>query len=174
MSSKKFISSNDLCLFRKSFVNIKKVVQDNIFYHKKMVFHKKKIDKKKCFEKDFHKHFFSDGKLNVNLSYKPIRYVRSNRFIKKLKELKIGNFFPEIILDVHGMNILETKMELANLFTICYKKKISYISIIHGHGKEILKDKIPLWLSNHPDIVAFHESPRFFGKSASIFVIIEI
>ncbi|WP_343184104.1 endonuclease SmrB [Buchnera aphidicola (Ceratovacuna keduensis)] len=174
MNNKNFISLNDLFLFKKSFENIDKMVQDNIFYYKKNVCKKKKKYKKKIFEKDFHKYFFSKKNFNSNLSYKPIRYVRSNCFIKKLKKLIYGKVFPEIFLDVHGMNIVQTKIELANLFTICYEKKISYISIIHGHGKEILKKQIPLWLSNHPDIVAFHEAPRFSGKSTSIFVIIDI
>ncbi|BGI51313.1 MAG: endonuclease SmrB [Buchnera aphidicola (Ceratovacuna japonica)] len=174
MNDTNFISLKDLYLFKKSFKNIDRVVQDNVFHYEKNFCIKKKKYKKKYFEKDFHKYFFSKKNFNSNLSYKPIRYVRSHCFIKKLKELIYGNFFPEIFLDVHGMNMSETKLELANLFTICYEKRISYISIIHGHGREILKKQIPLWLSNHPDIIAFHEAPRFSGKSTSIFVIIDI
>ncbi|WP_343190010.1 endonuclease SmrB [Buchnera aphidicola] len=174
MKQKSFISYNDLYLFKKSFKNIDIMVQDNVFYYKKNVCSIKKKYKKKYFEIDFHRYFFSEKKISRNLSYEPIRYFRSNCFINKLKKLRYGKFFPEIFLDVHGMNSIETKKEIANLFSICYKKNFSYIRIIHGHGKEILKRKIPLWLSNHPDIVAFHESPRFLGKSNSIFVIIDI
>ncbi|WP_343188281.1 endonuclease SmrB [Buchnera aphidicola (Ceratoglyphina bambusae)] len=174
MNRKKFVSYNDFNLFKKSFNKIKKIVQDNVFHTRNNYCEKKNFYRKLCFEKDFHNYSLSKKKSNSRLSYKPIKYVRSNCFNKNLKEIIYGNFFPEIFLDVHGLNIIETKRELASLLTFCHKKKISCISIIHGHGKEILKKQIPFWLSNHPDIIAFHEAPRIYGKSSSIFVIIEI
>lgn len=44
---------------------------------------------------------------------------------------------------------------------------------MHGHGKHILKQQIPLWLAQHPNIIAFHQAPKVWGGSSSLLILIE-
>jgi len=45
---------------------------------------------------------------------------------------------------------------------------------MHGHGKHILKQQTPLWLAQHPDVLAFHQAPKELGGTASLLVLIEL
>ena len=44
---------------------------------------------------------------------------------------------------------------------------------MHGHGKHILKQQTPLWLAQHPDVLAFHQ-PKEWGGNAAILLLVEL
>ena len=44
---------------------------------------------------------------------------------------------------------------------------------MHGHGKHILKQQTPLWLAQHPDVIAFHQAPKEWGGDAALLVLVE-
>ncbi len=41
-------------------------------------------------------------------------------------------------------------------------------------GKHILKKQVPLWLAQHPDILAFHQAPLEFGGQGALSVLVEL
>ncbi len=43
-----------------------------------------------------------------------------------------------------------------------------------GHGKYILKQQPPLWLTHHPYVMAFHQAPKMFGGDAALLVLVLI
>ena len=45
---------------------------------------------------------------------------------------------------------------------------------MHGHGKHILKQQTPLWLAQHPHVMAFHQAPKEYGGDAALLVLIEV
>ena len=45
---------------------------------------------------------------------------------------------------------------------------------MHGIGKYILKQKAPMWLAQHPDVMAFHQAPLEFGGAGALLVLIDI
>lgn len=57
------------------------------------------------------------------------------------------------------MNQQQAKQELAALLTLCQKENIHVASVMHGIGKHILKQRIPSWLAQHPNVRAFHQAP---------------
>jgi len=47
-------------------------------------------------------------------------------------------------------------------------------SVMTGQGKHILKQQTPLWLAQHPHVMAFHQAPKMFGGDAALLVLIEV
>ncbi|WP_343192666.1 endonuclease SmrB [Buchnera aphidicola (Taiwanaphis decaspermi)] len=148
----------------------KKIVQDTIFhFHKR----KKKNIKKENYEQELNNFYFSKNKSNILYQFDPICYFREDCDKKKIYKLKKGIYKPGIFLDLHGLTQKEARRELGYLFRICQKEKIFCANIMHGHGKNILKNSIPFWLSQHPDVIAFHRSPKIFGYNAALLVLID-
>ena len=88
--------------------------------------------------------------------------------------MRRGDFSPEIILDLHGLTQQEAKNELAALINCCKKEGLYCCSVVHGVGKHILKRQVPLWLAQHPDILAFHQAPLEFGGQGALLVLVEL
>lgn len=162
-------------LFRKWLNGTREIVQDTIFHSR---VHKKNHDnilfKRIIFEQDAHSHYFSYRNKKNLFKDNPISYIRHKNLNNILKDLKKGKYNPDIFLDLHGLTQYQAQKALGELITICQKEKIFCAHIMYGYGKHILKKQIPFWLSQHPDIIAFHQAPKFFGSDAAIIVIIEI
>lgn len=155
---------------------VKKIVQDKICHINVQNNSKYNLYVKDFVIQDAHSYYFRhvvDENPHCFLADDPICFVRNVRYNLDLKKLKKGEYRPEIILDLHGMNLYQAKKELGILIAICHRKKIFCASILHGYGKKILKKNIPFWLSKHPDILAFHQAPRFFGHDAAILIFIK-
>lgn len=165
----------DNILFRQWLNGTREIVQDTIF-HSRLETSKANIFlKRSFFEKDAHAYYFSQYKTkNVFFKENPVSYMRNKCADNILKKLKQGKYYPDIFLDLHGLNQYQATQELGNLILTCQKEKFFCAHIMHGHGKKILKQQIPFWLSQHPDIIAFHQAPKIFGSDAAIIVIIEI
>ncbi|XBC38805.1 MAG: endonuclease SmrB [Buchnera aphidicola (Melaphis rhois)] len=173
MRKKQLLFHEDWFLFYQGLKGFQKMKQDTIFH---MRYHKEKknmVLKKSVFEQDAHCHYFSSNKPKMLINLDPIYYIRDNSYLNELKKLKVGAYIPDIILDLHGLTQYQAKRKLGELIHICYKKNFFCANVIHGHGKNILKRQIPLWLSKHPDIIAFHQAPKMFGSDAAILVLID-
>ncbi|WP_250206236.1 Smr/MutS family protein, partial [Escherichia coli] len=58
-------------------------------------------------------------------------------------------------------------------------KTITYLSDtgcleIQGASLHILKQQTPLWLAQHPHVMAFHQAPKEYGGDAALLVLIEV
>ncbi len=103
-----------------------------------------------------------------------MRYKRDDAQKYLLKQLRRGDFAPEIILDLHGLNQVEAKRELGGLIACCKKEGLYCCSVLHGVGTYVLKRQVPLWLAQHPDILAFHQAPLEFGGHGALLVLVEL
>ena len=163
---------DDFSLFSAEFSGIKKLQQDTIKLPTKNM--KKKQIIKQTVEAGFETDHFSDG-FEPNLAEEgPIRYLRQGAEKYLLKQLRRGDFAPEIILDLHGLTQDEAKRELGALIACCKKEGLYCCSVMHGVGKHILKKQVPLWLAQHPDILAFHQAPLEFGGHGALLVLVEL
>ncbi|CAL4319131.1 UPF0115 protein YfcN [Buchnera aphidicola (Protaphis terricola)] len=161
-------------VFRQYLNGIREIVQDKIF-HTRVRKVLSKNSKKNIFEQEAHSYYFSCFRNKKNFfKENPVSYIRNKSSNNILKRLKQGKYFPDISLDLHGLNQYQSQKKLGQLITICQKEKIFCAHIIHGYGKNILKQQIPFWLSQHPDIIAFHQAPKMFGSDAAIIALIEI
>ncbi|WP_425307082.1 endonuclease SmrB, partial [Escherichia coli] len=69
---------------------------------------------------------------------------------------------------------LRAKQELGALIAACRREHVFCACVMHGHGKHILKQQTPLWLAQHPHVMAFHQAPKEYGGDAALLVLIEV
>ncbi len=164
--------NDDFSLFSAEFSGIKKIKQDSIKLPAKNMKKKEQIKEKR--EQYFEQSHFSDGFEPLLAEEGPVRYCREDADKYLIKQLRRGDFAPEIILDLHGLTQEEAKRELGGLIAYCKKEGLYCCSVVHGVGKYILKKQVPLWLAQHPDILAFHQAPLEFGGHGALLVLIEL
>lgn len=118
--------------------------------------------------------FFSDEyEAQLNQSG-PVSYTQKNQPSYLSKQLRRGDFSPEITLDLHGFTKEATKRELAEFLAYCYQSHLYCACIIHGKGQQILKQKVPHYLVQHPKVLAFHQAPQKYGGKHGILLLIDI
>src|SRR5471030_1448881 len=103
-----------------------------------------------------------------------VRHLRPDVSHFELKKLRRGDYSPELFLDLHGLTQREAKQELGALIAACRREHVHCACVMHGHGKHILKQQTPLWLAQHPDVLAFHQAPKVLGGTAALLVLIEL
>jgi len=118
-------------------------------------------------------HFSDEFEPNLN-KQGPMKYVREGVDTFEVKNLRRGNYSPDLILDLHGLDQHQAKKELAALLYACQKEHAQCICIVHGIGSHILKNKVPHWLVQHPDVMAFHQAPLEWGGNGALLALIEL
>ena len=118
-------------------------------------------------------HFSDEFEPNLN-KQGPMKYVREDVDSFEVKNLRRGHYRPDLILDLHGLDQHQAKKELAALLYACQKEHAQCICIVHGIGSHILKNKVPHWLVQHPDVMAFHQAPLEWGGNGAILALIEL
>jgi DNA-nicking Smr family endonuclease len=103
-----------------------------------------------------------------------LRYVREGDSSFLAKQLRRGDFEPELILDLHGYNKEDAKLELAGLIERSQKEHIRCVCVVHGLGEFIVKKKVPHYLVQHPAVVAFHQATKETGGRGALLVLIEV
>ncbi|MDE4000953.1 endonuclease SmrB [Glaesserella parasuis] len=166
------LENDELALFREAIKGTKKIKQDT-FVPK--VEPRKKINEiRKLKAKADTLFYFSD-------EYEPllteendkVKYRREDVDPYILKQLRRGDFHPELFLDLHGLTKENAKKELASLILACEREGIYCASIMTGYGTRALKYQIPRWLVQHPKVIALHQAPREWGGNSAILILIE-
>lgn len=166
------LENDELALFREAIKGTKKIKQDT-FVPK--VEPRKKINEiRELKEKADTLFYFSD-------EYEPllteendkVKYRREDVDPYILKQLRRGDFHPELFLDLHGLTKENAKKELASLILACEREGIYCASIMTGYGTRALKYQIPRWLVQHPKVIALHQALREWGGNSAILILIE-
>ncbi len=174
MKKKTPLSADDQNLFRDLMSGTKKLAQDTIV-HRPV---RKKVQvipvKRLLQEQADASHYFSDEFQPRLATEGPTRYVREDVSHFELKKIRRGDYPPELFLDLHGLTQLQAKQELGALIAACRREHVFCACVMHGHGKHVLKQQSPLWLAQHPHVMAFHQAPKEYGGDAALLVLIEI
>ncbi|USD66017.1 endonuclease SmrB [Vibrio sp. SCSIO 43136] len=171
--SRKDTENDDFALFRDAVQGVKKLQQDTIVQQpnrnikqKEIVrTHREAVDNEFYFSDEFEPHLDEEG---------PTRYARSDVSKYEVKRLRRGVYVPDVYLDMHGMTQQEAKRELGAMIAHCIKESVPCACVMHGIGKHILKQKVPLWLAQHPDVMAYHQAPLEFGGDGALLVLLSI
>ncbi|OOF40917.1 hypothetical protein BKK49_05550 [Rodentibacter rarus] len=161
-------------LFRVETKGIKPIKQDTV------IAPRQKCGQKKSYLRDIREKedtlfYFSDEYeplLNENDGI--VKYLREGEDSHLLKQLRRGDFSPELFLDLHGLTREQAKMELAALLLACESERVDCASIMTGYGSFTLKKQIPRWLVQHPKVRALHQAPREWGGDAAILILVEV
>lgn len=174
MKKKFSLSKEELTLFREAVPGTKRLKNDTILHkplRKPQVINSPKrllqeqVDATYYFSDEFQPMLDNEG---------PVRHIRPDVSHFELKKLRRGDYSPELFLDLHGLTQHEAKQELGALIAACRREHVHCACVMHGHGKNILKQQTPLWLAQHPDVEAFHQAPRELGGNAALLVLIEL
>ncbi|MDP8170536.1 endonuclease SmrB [Pasteurella skyensis] len=166
------LNDEELSLFQQAVQGAKKIKQDKVIIKKQPSRKAEALKEQK--EKEDTLFYFSD-------EYEPllteenekVKYRREDIDPYLLKQLRRGDFTPELFLDLHGLTRKQAKMELASLILACEREGVFCASIMTGYGTYALKKQIPLWLVQHPKILALHQAPREWGGDAAILILVE-
>ena len=118
--------------------------------------------------------YFSDEYEPLLDEESAVKYLRENEDSYLLKQLRRGDFSPEIFLDLHGLTREQAKLELAALIQTCEKEHLYCASIMTGYGTYTLKRQIPRWLVQHPKVRALHQALKEWGGEAAILILIDV
>jgi DNA-nicking Smr family endonuclease len=116
-----------------------------------------------AFSDAFEAHFNSSG---------PLKYVRDSANSDQLKRLRRGDYVPELILDLHGLTRELAKAEIAALLYAARQRHLACVCIVHGIGTGVLRQQVPNWLVQHPDILAFHQATLEWGGQGAVLVLV--
>ncbi len=173
MKFKDALSSQEKQLFKDAIGKVKPIVQDTVLASKKITKKKVLLGKDKAAKQNASFYFSDEFEPNLN-QQGPVKYVREGTDSFLAKRLRRGEYAPDLILDLHGLDQQQAKLELAALLFACQKEHAHCICIIHGLGSRILKNKVPHWLVQHPDIMAFHQAPLEWGGNGAILALVEL
>lgn len=174
MSKKQPLSPEDQALFRGLMAGTRKLAQDTIAHRPQRKKMSDMPQKKRLSEQMDASHYFSDEFQPLLASDGPTRYLRNDVNQYELKKLRRGDYSPEIFLDLHGLTQKQAKIELGALIAACRREHLFCASVMHGYGKQVLKQQTPLWLAQHPMVMAFHQAPKSLGGDAALLVLIEV
>ncbi|MEC7958644.1 MAG: Smr/MutS family protein [Pseudomonadota bacterium] len=115
--------------------------------------------------------FINDNYLNKSsreVSFKkkkglPPPGTLTKKIVKKLATKKIET---SATLDLHGLNIEDAKVSFLSFLDTCWKYKYTYVLIITGKGKGILKNAFIEWLKEDeifPLIIGYSIAHRLQG-----------
>lgn len=162
-----------ISLFRAEMKGVKPLKQDTFVAARP---HKKKAQAtiKEQREQQDTLFYFSDEYEPLLDEESAVKYLRENEDSHLLKQLRRGDFSPEIFLDLHGLTREQAKLELAALIQTCEKEHLYCASIMTGYGTYTLKRQIPRWLVQHPKVRALHQAPKEWGGEAAILILIDV
>ncbi|WGV99531.1 endonuclease SmrB [Vibrio sp. YMD68] len=173
MSKKDTDFDDDFALFTDAVKGVKKLQQDTIVQPPKRNPIQKEV-KRTAREASDTEFYFSDEFVPLLSQDGPTRYARDDVSTYEVKRLRRGVYVPDVFLDMHGMTQKEAKRELGAMIAYCIKNDVHCACVQHGIGKHILKQKSPLWLAQHPDVMAFHQAPLEFGGAGALLILLSI
>lgn len=168
------LDEDAISLFRAEMKGVKPLKQDTIVVTTGS--HRKKAQEaiKEQREQQDALFYFSDEYEPLLDEESAVKYLRENEDSYLLKQLRRGDFSPEIFLDLHGLTREQAKLELAALIQTCEKEHLYCASIMTGYGTYTLKRQIPRWLVQHPKVRALHQAPKEWGGEAAILILIDV
>ncbi|CNI35478.1 Probable DNA endonuclease SmrA [Yersinia pseudotuberculosis] len=174
MKKKYHLTPDELQLFKESIAGAKKLRQDTIVHHTPPKLGKKIVPERLLQEQVDASYYFSDEFQPLLDTDGPTRYVRPGVDNFEVKKLRRGDYSPEMFLDLHGLTQKQAKQELGALIAACKREHVHCACVMHGHGKHVLKQQTPLWMAQHPDVLAFHQAPKEWGGTAALLLLIEL
>jgi len=173
MKFKDLLSSEDRKHFKQAIGKVKPIVQDKVVHPKKTKNSLVNNASNKSAQQVAEFHFSDEFEPDLN-HQGPMKYTREDVDSYEAKNLRRGIYTPDLVLDLHGLDQHNAKREIAALLHACHKEHARCVCIVHGIGSRILKNKVPHWLVQHPDVMAFHQSPLEYGGNGALLVLVDI
>ena len=97
------------------------------------------------------------------------------RIFKKLRQ---GKLPIQSSIDLHGMNVIQAKIELLSFIEECINEDFSIVLIVHGRGEgrekpALLKSWTNSWLKEIDTVKAFHSAKAQHGGTGATYVLLK-
>lgn len=173
--SKPSVTKSEASIFQDAIQGVKPLEQDKIRPEAPRIKQKsQQQQRRQQHQFNEHQHYFSDEYQPLLPDEGPMRWSGEQTDSFELKKLRRGDYAPEIFLDLHGLTQLQAKREISALIEACRHDQLHVASIMHGHGQNILKQRVPAWLAQHPFVEAFHQAPKEWGGNSALLVLIAL
>jgi DNA-nicking Smr family endonuclease len=172
MKKESNLSNDDIALFRSEINGSNQLNQDTVHFKKKTI-SAQHYSNQQLKQSDAEFYFSDEFIPNIDTSG-TVNFVKPGADTFLAKQLRRGDFAPELILDLHGMNKQDAKLELAGLISACKKQHVRCACIVTGMGERILKHKVPHYLVQHPDVLAIHQAPLEYGGQGALLIMVDI
>lgn len=171
MSKKPPLTEDDIELFRRAMRAVSPLAQ-TLHFSLTALDKRAQQARRLLAEQTDHCHYFSMQGRSPPMKEGPVRFIRDDVARQELKKLSHGAYKPDIFLDLHGKTQQQAQREVGAMLAKCYMRQFSCACIVHGHGKNILKQAVPVWLTLHPMVLAFHQAPAIWGGDAALIILL--
>jgi DNA-nicking Smr family endonuclease len=95
-----------------------------------------------------------------------------------MRQLRRGKFAVQDEMDLHGLIVSEAHERLREFITLCHRRGIKCVRIVHGKGLgsgsagPVLKTKVNHWLRQWDEVLAFCSTPPRDGGTGAVYVLL--
>lgn len=96
------------------------------------------------------------------------------------RKLRRGDWTVVDQLDLHGLRVEEAREALVGFLAECRRRERRCVRIIHGKGlgsanrEPVLRDKVPRWLAQRREVLAFCQARPNDGGSGALIVLLSV
>jgi len=167
------LSDEDSRLFRETVGAVSPLLNDRVMPERKLL---KPYPRRRMHEADWSDTTPSDIPLLATGDV--MSFMASGIQKRVLRHLRAGKFGVDVELDLHGLTVDEAKRRLGGFLQTCVADGCRCVHLIHGKGYRsegdypILKNRINLWLRQHPDVLAFCTARPMEGGTGAVYVLL--
>ncbi|RUO31330.1 endonuclease SmrB [Aliidiomarina sanyensis] len=175
-ASKYTLSPEERDEFRAALENVKPLVDDHMTHHHPTRVTPAQRARRRSAQAHNRQHAtdpFSDAFMPA-LPEGILAWVADDEPAYLTKQLRRNDFLPGMVLDLHGYTRERARRELAEAITACVHEGLNCLNVIHGIGHGVLRQHVPGWLMQHPDVRAFHQAPLEWGGQGALLVLLRI
>ncbi len=110
--------------------------------------------------------------------YESISYKRAGVKTREFRQLKLGRYQTEAVLDLHMMRVEQASQAVWNFVSESQSMGYRVVTIIHGKGLHsvsgvaLLKSLCMDWLMQLPAVLAFHSAQPKDGGTGAVYVLL--
>lgn len=107
-----------------------------------------------------------------------IEFARNGVSARDKRDLRQGKYAAQAVLDLHGKTIDQARHQVFEFLSICLKRELRCVRIIHGKGyrssdnSPLLKNRINAWLRQHPNVLAFSSCQPKDGGRGAVYILL--
>lgn len=95
------------------------------------------------------------------------------------RKLRAGRCPPEATLDLHGVTVQQAADAIFQFIKSAVARHRRVVKVVHGKGLHsspqpaLLKSLVAMWLSDMPEVLAFHSAPASAGGTGAVLVFLK-